>query len=513
MTKKKSEKQIMSVNYNEATVINPSFLFIVHNDIEFNEMLSNLEPLVEYDCIIKVVLDDQPYYIGQFGAQPIVLVKTSDMGNTKPFASLNTTTIALSHWQPNYIIMLGVMAGFKEDMKIGDVIIARESIDYQSYKIKELEYISRAHYYYSGTLYKLFDNIQEKSFNELSGHKIFKGKVLSGDALIDSAIFKKAFLLTQYPEAMGAEMEFMGVASACISAGIANILMIKGVCDFGENKGENKETNQKLAMQNAIKLCKVVFNDINNFDKRKLKYSYSSIINKSVLISGSHDSRINQAADLEVDTEKSVDCKVAKTFAMELAMKLHQKGFRIVTGYGKEIGEAVVAGVLSNINIHNASYNLLNEHILMIPFPRIRDINYNGYDHNQFKSKYREIICKEARFAISIFGIKINENSIPLITEKASGVEEELMIAHNLGRTIIPVGATGFMSREIWNKVRENLDRFYPINSFDINNERVEKRRKCFEKLGQSIDFENPNDRNNLIDTIIEFISKPWEKA
>ena len=507
-------EKILSIDFHEAQLINPSFLFIVHNDIELNEMLNALDGLVEYNnCVLKIVLDDQPFYIGKFGAQAVILVKTSDMGSTKPFASLNTTTISLSSWQPTYIIMLGVMAGFKKDMEIGDVIIARISIDYQNYKIKKRKFISRAHFYDSGTVYKLFDNITKQALKDHGlSFNIHKGQALSGDVLVDSAPFKSA-LLGQYPEAKGLEMEFRGVASACRSADVSNILMVKGVCDRGEDKNDEY---QKTAMQNAIELCRIVFDDRRNFDKRKLKHSYSAIVGRSVFISGSHDSAIIERDAIGSGvTKKFIDCKEAKTFAMELSAAFKEKGFRIVTGYGREIGDAVVAGVLSNLNIQDSSYTLLSENLLSMPFPRMKDIGYNGYSYEQFKSKYRTIMCKEAAFAVSIFGLKKEEESKKVVP--ADGVMEELMVAHNLGRMIIPVGATEFMSRKIWSKVGAELGKYYPLGPSSGESDmrlkqRVALRQQHFERIGRKINFGDEKERADLIKDILEFIKKPWEK-
>jgi|GEM_PF-6910053 len=507
-----------SISYQEAKIINPSFLFIVHNNTEYDIMLDSLAPPPDYDKIAKVVVECQPYYIGNFGAQTIVVVKSSDMGSTKPFASTTTTINAITHWQPLFVLMVGVAASMekKNKAKIGDVIVARESIDYQSAKYTDEGPISRAHHYYSGKIYKMFDNIRSEEFNaaldnDTNEYKIKKGAVLSGGILLDSKTLKKE-LRDLNLEVVGLEMEFMGVASACIDAGINQLIMVKGICDFGDGtKKYNKGANQKKAMQNAIKLCKIVFDDPHNFSNESLKYAYSNVVSKSVFIAGSHDTHITETSAKESGvTSKYVKCEDAIAFAAELSMALQESGYRIVTGYGREIGQAVVAGALSNISMHENSYIALQEKIVTMPFPRLQDCNYYGLNYDLFKTKYREIMCREANYVISVFGVKSENKNNEAV--EADGVEQEVDLAHSMRKLIIPVGATEFTSRKIWEKVKKELDMYYPIKvetNIDIDKKR-ELRDECFRKLGEEIDFQDKLQRKNLIDTILLFLKTPW---
>ena len=50
------------------------------------------------------------------------------------------------------------------------------------------------------------------------------------------------------PEAIGGDMEGAGVVSACHRRSVPWVV-VKGICDWGENKGDNKE---KLAARHAI---------------------------------------------------------------------------------------------------------------------------------------------------------------------------------------------------------------------------------------------------------------------
>jgi Nucleoside phosphorylase len=431
--------------------------------------------------------------------------------------------------------MLGVLAGLKDYLTIGDVVVARDIVGYQSAKITDNGLESRAYHYYAGKIYKLFDVIQDHQFNDISQImtlidgkmvkkcKIYKGQVLSGEEILNSKEYKKE-LKNLHSNAIGLEMEFQGVASACVENDIANILMIKGVCDMGEFKDNpNKDNYQRFAMQQAVRICKIIFNDPLSFQENNLKYSLSRTRNRSVFISGSHDINADniKIEDFNMFTNKYIDCETAVLFARELSYELAQKGYRIVTGYGKEIGQGVIAGVYQNINFlkpEENSYSNISERILTFPFPRIKHQLYNGFSYEAFKLRYREIMNKEAKFFIAIFGIKIEGTAEKgFFPAKADGVREEFATAHNLGSMVIPVGSTEFISRTLWEEVKNNLDSYYPIMANDKETQenlykRIELRNAAFAALGEDIDFNNINNRQTLIQSILYFIKKPWEK-
>lgn len=70
---------------------------------------------------------------------------------------------------------------------------------------------------------------------------------------------------------------------------------------------------------------------------------------------------------------------------------------------------------------------------------------------------------------------------------------EEFKIAIAKGLKIIPIGATGYVAKELWKKVMDNYDDFYP------NEQRVKKE---LLKLGD----ENTPD-SELINSIINIIN------
>ncbi len=86
------------------------------------------------------------------------------------------------------------------------------------------------------------------------------------------------------------------------------------------------------------------------------------------------------------------------------------------------------------------------------PFPRNLPL---GIDESTFNRKYRESLIKNCGFAIFIAG---NSRSAP---EMSHGILEEFSIASALNKIPIPIGATGFAARHIWERLEPDINKIY----------------------------------------------------
>lgn len=241
---------------------NISFLFITVTDIETEHFLKYLQPLDNEKEINVAYLNKQSYTIGKFGLYPIVHVQSS-MGSISRDASLNTTKDAISFWEPEAIIMVGIAFGkSKEKQNIGDVLISDSIMPYEPARIGSNQVVQRGNIVPSGVIllnrFRNFRGWQYKLPNDGYADK-FIGKILSGEKLIDNDEFK-CYLFTQFPEAIGGEMEGAGLYSAAAHENINEWIIIKGICDWADgNKSENKAQNQSIAVEAAVNLCYSVF--------------------------------------------------------------------------------------------------------------------------------------------------------------------------------------------------------------------------------------------------------------
>ena len=107
---------------------------------------------------------------------------------------------------------------------------------------------------------KLLDRFRSGSFNwtEQLGQgrkgkqkgRVFFGTILTGEKLIDNIDFRDQLLALE-PEAIGEELEGVGLYTAAQSERVDWIL-VKGICDWVDSsKTRNRNRDQKTAVRNA----------------------------------------------------------------------------------------------------------------------------------------------------------------------------------------------------------------------------------------------------------------------
>lgn len=265
------------------------FLLVTATDLETRVLHTYLTALPGYEKILKVVNEKQTYFLGCFGVFGIVHVQC-EMGSTGAGASSITVRDGIDAWQPKAAIMLGIAFGIDDKkQKIGDVLVSECVLPYDHRKVTSTGVTQR------GTprpadriLLNRFKNHTDWNYNLPNGLKpnVIVGHILSGECLIDNAVFRNA-LLEKYDHAQGGEMEGVGFAGAAESKNIPWII-VKSICDFADgNKCENKAKFQETAANSAISFSqnilnnKLAFEEINIFgiDKTFLQENENQLLN------------------------------------------------------------------------------------------------------------------------------------------------------------------------------------------------------------------------------------------
>lgn len=158
----------------------------------------------------------------------------------------------------------------------------------------------------------------------------------------------------------------------------------------------------------------------------------------------------------------------------------------MISGFGLGVGSNVIIGALNQIYMGSKTIN--KDRLLLRPFPQ-----GIGNDDTLKKlwSKYREDMISRACISVFMFGNKKDRMSGNV--DKASGVKDEYEIAKQNGNLIVPIGCTGYVAKEIWNGVWENLDDFYP----GIDSEQI---KSAFYSLNDKCDPEK------IVQNVVEFI-------
>lgn len=256
-------------------VIDDNFIILMTaTDLETEELHRHIKPLTNFSAIIKTPNDSQTYYLGKFGQYKIAHVQCG-MGSLSRDASTLTASNAIKLLNPKFLLMVGIAFGIDDTkQKIGDVLVSEAILPYNSKRVGKNQTIQRAAATSASlTILNRFKNLRtwEHFVNETDKSEIICGHILSGEELIDNKEHRDE-LLKVYQNAKGGEMEGAGIVSAC--DGKLQWIIVKGICDFADgNKGQNKESNQRIAASAAISACLEVFSSKTAFDEFKIVVS------------------------------------------------------------------------------------------------------------------------------------------------------------------------------------------------------------------------------------------------
>lgn len=136
-------------------------------------------------------------------------------------------------------------------------------------------------------------------------------------------------------------------------------------------------------------------------------------------------------------------------FTHNLAKRLVEHDYRIVSGFGQGIGSAIVNGALEEIM--GSKYKHVDEYLCMRPFPQFES---GTIPLDQQWQKYREEMISQSGIALFIFGNKELEEKLVI----ADGMMKEFAIAKKQGKIIIPLASTGNAAKIIYDKICIEID-------------------------------------------------------
>lgn len=174
------------------------------------------------------------------------------------------------------------------------------------------------------------------------------------------------------------------------------------------------------------------------------------VYNKNVFISGSCE-----------DNDSDIDSYLQ--YAKTLSTWLVAQNYKIYTGYGRNIGAAVVAGVNDGCQVTKRhAIKKFNEQIFVYPFP-YKSIMDEAEKRKIFLSLRQNIINK-ARIVIIINGTK----KVRGRTVIADGALDEFTIAKDNNCLVIPIAATGGAAAKIWEIMKGENSEYTNSRYFDI---------------------------------------------
>ena len=206
--------------------------------------------------------------------------------------------------------------------------------------------------------------------------------------------------------------------------------IMKKVQNTVENS-EYKKAKQELQIEdlNRYGIFTCLVNDYNEITEI-LSILVDRYRRKTIFISGSADN-YGDFSDEE-----------GKIFLHTLSMRLSEKGYHIINGYGRGVGEYLLSGV--------AEYCLINgknilDYLTVMPFPQS---NISHIDIGKLYKENRKQMIEKCGIAIFVFG---NKNG-----EIANGVLEEFSISKEKGLVCLPIGYTEGAAKEIFESLSSN---------------------------------------------------------
>lgn len=149
--------------------------------------------------------------------------------------------------------MVGIAFGLKpEEQQIGDILVSRQVVDYESQKIKsglqsETLIFSRGDRWTVPP--RMIDRFSNAELN-WQGPAVHFGPMLSGAKLVDHQGFRDQ-LAQREPEAIGGDMEAAGLCAAA-QRNKVDWIVVKAISDWADgNKATEKDKRQTTAAQNA----------------------------------------------------------------------------------------------------------------------------------------------------------------------------------------------------------------------------------------------------------------------
>lgn len=309
-----------------------------------------------------------------------------------------------------YIVNIGCCASMMDSINANkqEVIFATTIFDGELRK--ELDENKKEYKHTTNNTNSLTNRIKNAVLNlNIKNVKLTIGPIISSSAIVNSSIYKNN-LYNNFPYAEAIEMEGNGIATLAISKKI-DWIILKGVSDNAKNKQGNK--NQYQATQYA---SYVFF---------QLLYENIFPLNKMPIFIGG--------------ALKNND-KFKESNIINLAYALFDNNYKIINGYGLNVGNALIAAAYQyKTSVNNENIDNL---IQIYPFPITLS---NQEIINQSYKANRNLMINKSLISLFIYGRNTKK-------DKYNGLLDEYYVSssNNLINLVIP--SKGYYSKQLYDK-------------------------------------------------------------
>lgn len=153
------------------------------------------------------------------------------------------------------------------------------------------------------------------------------------------------------------------------------------------------------------------------------------------------------------------DRVAAQTFIHTLSKELIRSDFRVVNGFGWGVGSAVINGALEAIYAHPEKYS--EDQLIIRPFPQVATVQALP----ALWEAYRQRMISLAGIAIFLFGNKSDGQGNVV---DANGVMREFQISQQHGLVPLPISATGYVAKHIYELISKDPTTYYPNTAWVV---------------------------------------------
>ncbi len=177
-------------------------------------------------------------------------------------------------------------------------------------------------------------------------------------------------------------------------------------------------------------------------------------------------------------------------FSTLISKSLIKNNKNIVSGFGLGIGSCVISGALEEV--YSSEVRNVEERLKCRPFPQVTT---GQQSISNLWTKYRQEMLSSVGISVFIFGNKFDDKTGKLIN--ANGMLEEFDISVSNGVIPIPVGATGFTSNILWQKVMKDFEKYIGIEDL----------RSLYAELGDK--NKNNEELIEILLSIVNYLERP----
>jgi len=196
----------------------------------------------------KPPLDGENYHdLGEHGGFKVIHT-LCEMGSVNPGAAATRVANAISHWQPELVVGVGIGFGCRPgEQELGDVLVSRQILGYESQRIgRNTRPVLRgdrvtASAYWLRRIRSIDIGHQRVT---VGWPTVRIGLLLSGEKLIDNVKFRDSLVALAGPEALGGDMEAVGIYGAAAEIGAA-WLIVKAISDWADGSKSGVSPDEK----------------------------------------------------------------------------------------------------------------------------------------------------------------------------------------------------------------------------------------------------------------------------